>query len=172
MEVFDAFDEKGNLLGFDLIREQPIPENVYHKVVGIFSFNPELELLTTQRHPQKKWGLSWEITAGSVLKGEDELYAAQRELYEETGIQVNLEDLRFVESHLEKDVIWITYLVFLREEPKIVYQDIETIDHEWMKLNTFDEALKTERFALPLRNRYPILEKALKNILREKGHML
>lgn len=56
MEIFDAFDEKGNLLGFDLIREQPIPENVYHKVVGIFSFNSKLELLTTQRHPQKKWG--------------------------------------------------------------------------------------------------------------------
>lgn len=102
MEVFDVFDEKGNLLGFDLIREQPIPENVYHKVVGIFSFNSNFELLTTQRHPTKKWGLSWEITAGSVLKGEDELYAAQRELFEETGIKVNLEDLILVESHLRK----------------------------------------------------------------------
>lgn len=117
-------------------------------------------------------GLSWEITAGSVLKGEDEHHAAQRELFEETGIKVNLEDLSFVESHLEKDVIWITYLAFLKEAPEIVYQDLETIDHEWMSLEGFEASLKTDRFAFPLRRRYSILEKALKNILREKGHML
>jgi 8-oxo-dGTP diphosphatase len=172
MEVFDAYDEKGNLLGFDLIRDEPIPEKIFHKVVGIFCFDHELKLLTTQRHPHKKWGLSWEITAGSVLKGEDELHAAQRELFEETGIQVKLEELIKVESHLEKDVIWITYLVILNKTPDIVYQDTETIDHVWMRLNEFETSLKTERFALPLRNRYPILKNPLTNILREKGHML
>jgi hypothetical protein len=53
-----------------------------------------------------------------------------------------------------------------------VYQDTETIEHAWMRLNEFETSLKTERFALPLRNRYPILKNPLTNILREKGHML
>jgi 8-oxo-dGTP pyrophosphatase MutT (NUDIX family) len=57
-------------------------------------------LLITQRHPMKHFGYYWEITAGSVIKGEDELSAAVRELVEETGIKVNKEDLMLMKGIL------------------------------------------------------------------------
>ncbi len=53
MELFDALDFEGNALGYDLIRGQKIPKGVYHRIVCIYSINPEGKILLTLRHPEK-----------------------------------------------------------------------------------------------------------------------
>ena len=57
-EVWDAVDENGELLGFDLYRDEwgkkPIPEGAHHRVVEIFTVTKQGEVLCTQRDPKKR----------------------------------------------------------------------------------------------------------------------
>ncbi|WP_367891691.1 NUDIX domain-containing protein [Holdemania filiformis] len=54
------------------------------------------ELLRTQRHPDKPYGLVWEMNGGSVLAGETNRKGACRELCEEAGLRcARLREKRF-----------------------------------------------------------------------------
>ncbi len=86
-EIWDAYDMRGNKLGFDLYRDEPVPENIYHIVVEIYVITKNNRILITQRHPDKSYPLKWENTGGSILKGETPIQGAIRELYEETEIK-------------------------------------------------------------------------------------
>ena len=86
-EVWDAVDDIGELLGFDLYRDEwgkkPIPEGAHHRVVEIFTVTKQGEVLCTQRDPKKRiFALKWEVTGGSDEKGEKPLAGAERELRE------------------------------------------------------------------------------------------
>lgn len=108
-EVWDAYNKRGNKLGFDLYRGEKIPEDTYHIIVEVYVFTNEKEVLITQRHPNKPWGLKWEITGGSILKGETPKLGAVRELQEETGIVVNEDDLIPIYTVPNKDFRSIYY---------------------------------------------------------------
>ena len=92
-ELWDAYDREGNLLGFDLVRGEPLPEGAYHLVAEVLAVANDGRVLLTRRHPDKRWGGLWEYTGGSVLKGETPVQGALRELREETGIAVSALDL-------------------------------------------------------------------------------
>ena len=79
-ELWDAYDREGRPLGFDLVRGELMPEGVWHMVVEIYAATPDGRLLVTRRHPDKSWGLYWEVTGGSVVKGETPAQGAVREL--------------------------------------------------------------------------------------------
>jgi len=168
MEMFDAVDAQGNLLGYDLMRGQEIPEGVYHKVVQVFTFNQNNQLLITLRHPEKIFGLLWEVTAGSVLKGEDERQGAIRELEEETGLIVDKDDLKLLTRLLDQDCIWYTYYVQITTtDPKIRYQDKETIDHQWIDGQTFMRLFNTGQFPEPMNFRMKQHWDYIKQTLKE-----
>ena len=65
-ELWDAVDREGRPLGFDLVRGEPVPEGAYHLVVDIYAVTYDGRVLVTQRHPDKTWGLHWEVTGGGV----------------------------------------------------------------------------------------------------------
>lgn len=150
MEVFDAFDESGNSLGFELVRGETIPKGVYHKIVQIYTLNENNHILITQRHPLKHFGYYWEITAGSVIKGEDELSAAIRELEEETGIKVVKENLILMKSYLGQNSIWFSYIhkVDMRKQV-IKLAENETIDYRFISLDEFNHMIQTKQFPRP-----------------------
>lgn len=150
MELFDAFDESGNSLGFELIRGESIPFGVYHKIVQIYTLNEKNEILITQRHPLKHFGYYWEITAGSVIKGEDELSAALRELKEETGINANINELVLMKSYLSKNAIWYSYIHKVdMNSQTIQLEEDETIDYRFISLDEFNHMIKTKQFPRP-----------------------
>jgi len=150
MEIFDAYDKNGNALGYELIRGEMIPIGVYHKIVQIYTIDEQDRILITQRHPMKHFGYYWEITAGSVLKGEDELNAAVRELDEETGIKVSRDSLTLVKTYLGQNSIWFTYIHRINMKNHVIQlAKDETIDYRFISIEEFNHMIQTKQFPKP-----------------------
>lgn len=142
-ELWDAYDKEGRRLGFDLVRGEPATEGAYHIVVEIYSFTTDGQVLVTKRHPEKPWGGYWEVTGGSVVKGEGPVQGALRELREETGIAVEETDLRpvYVKTQSGEGVYPTIYhcflVVFDPEQQRIRLQEGETVDYQLMPYKEF-----------------------------------
>lgn len=156
-EIWDAYDRDGKKLGFDQLRDEPIPKGVYHIVVEIYTITEINEVLITKRHPDKPWGLKWEITGGSILKGETPEQGAIRELKEETGIEIAYSDLNFVYSYIYKDVpsIYKCFVTFIdKETTKIQLQEGETIDYRYLPYDEFKQFIQTDEYVDWVRERF------------------
>jgi len=170
-EIWDAYDKDGNKLGFDQFRDEPIPEGIYHIVVEIYTLTENNEVLITQRHQNKPWALKWEVTGGSILKGETTEEGAIRELKEETGIEVTDSDLNFVYSYIYKNIpsIYKCFVVFInREETKIQLQEGETIDYRYIPYNEFKQFIKTNEYVDSVRERFFVHEKLFDTIIHQR----
>ncbi len=158
-ELWDAYDQEGNPLGFDLVRNEPVPEGVYHLVVEIFAVTEDGRVLITQRHPDKKWGGFWEYTGGSVIKGETPVQGALRELREETGLVVSAQDLHpayvDADARCSPDTIYHSFVVFFDPaEQSIHLQAGETVAFDLLPYEEFKRVIAEERFAEPVRRRF------------------
>lgn len=98
-ELWDVYDSQRRRTGKTHRRGDPLKAGEYHLVVHICVFNSRGQLLIQKRQPWKKgfpgyWDLS---TGGSALAGDDSRTAAQREVKEELGLDVDLseEEVRF-----------------------------------------------------------------------------
>ena len=100
MEIWDLYNRNREIIG-EHIRGTEMPEGGYHLVVHIWIRNSEGKYLMTQRSANKKtYPLAWECVGGSVLKGEESLHAALREVHEEVGIVLSPEDGRKVMTQI------------------------------------------------------------------------
>lgn len=94
MELLDVLDEEGNLTGNkedkDIIHEK----GLWHREVCVLIRNRKGEYLIQKRAATKKQAPNkWGMTAGHVDAGEDFEEAMIREIREELGIEVALEEL-------------------------------------------------------------------------------
>lgn len=105
-EVWDLYDKNRNLVDIDHIRGVwPIPDDCYHLVVHVWIKNSDGKYLISQRSAKREHNpLMWECCGGAVIKGEDSLTGAIREIYEEVGINLNPTGGRIVFSRL-RDVV-------------------------------------------------------------------
>ncbi|OAA88799.1 NUDIX hydrolase [Clostridium coskatii] len=96
MELWDVYDSERNKTNRTMVRGRDFNEGDYHMVVHICIFNSKGEILIQQRQPFKEgWSNMWDITVGgSAIEGETSQMAAKRELMEELGIKINLQDIR------------------------------------------------------------------------------
>ena len=84
MELWDAYDENRKLLGYTVQRDKfDSLNNEYHIVVHIWIKNSKGEYLIQKRSENKKSGLKWAGTGGSVLANESSIDGAVREVKEE-----------------------------------------------------------------------------------------
>lgn len=126
MELWDLYDAKRNPLNKTHVRGTPMPEETYHIVADTWTITKEGQVLITQRHPSKPYGLKWECTGGSVLAGESSVIGALRELSEEVGIKAKAEELillhsiklveRFVDTYITRQDITLDMLTLQAEE--------------------------------------------------------
>lgn len=165
MELWDAYNETGEKLGFDLIRGKEIPDGTYHLVCEVVVQSPDGDFLLMQRSWEKEVSPGkWEIGAGgSAVKGESPLEGACRELLEETGIEAagNLQEIYRV-VHRGHHAIYYGYLL-VTDWPKnrIVLQEKETISYRWLSREEFLDFYDN---GLPIGSQKSRLEKFVEGI--------
>ncbi len=92
-----------------------------------------------QRHPDKKCGKQWEFTGGGTLAGETTVQSAVRELFEETGIKAEENELKLLTTYAHKNYFQDIFIV--KKDVAIddlVLQPEETVDAKWAS----DEEIK------------------------------
>ena len=134
MELWDLYDKDRTPLHRTHPRGTPLPEGAYHVAVEVAVFNRQGEVLLTRRAPEKeKHPGCWEITGGCAQAGEDSLTAACRELWEETGIRVQPQELTLLGTECLPRVFLDIYAV---KKPvllsQLVFQPGETDAAQWM----------------------------------------
>jgi len=170
MEKWDLFDKTRQPLNRIHNRQDKMIIGEYHIVVDIWTVNDDNEILLTLRHPDKKeYPNFWENTGGSVLAGETNNEGAIRELFEETGIIANQNELFFLGTKKEETAFVDTYIT--RKNLKIselTMQEGETIDAQWVTLDKLDEMMKSGTIALPVTERVAPLRKSFEHFLFTK----
>ncbi len=90
MEFWDIYDENKQLTGRTMKRNDwnMKPGEFHLTVLGVIQ-RPDGRFLITQRVMTKSWAPGWwEVSGGGVMAGESSEQAVQREIFEETGIDV------------------------------------------------------------------------------------
>lgn len=101
MELWDLYTKDRALTGETHVRGEPLPEGRYHLVVHVWIRNSKGQYLISQRAASRPtFPLMWECTGGSVVKGEDSLTGALREVKEEVGLDLPPENGRVVRGEV------------------------------------------------------------------------
>lgn len=96
MEYIDLYDKHRIPTGKTIERGSPVPKDMYRVVVHICIFNSKGEMLIQQRQSSKSmFPNMWDISAGGqVSSGEVSELAAQREVSEELGLDIDMSEMR------------------------------------------------------------------------------
>ena len=102
-EIWDLYNENRELLGKDHVRGEQLPIDGYHLVVHVWIRNSKGQYLISQRSANRPtFPLVWECVDGSVVKGEDSLQGALREVKEEVGVDLLPEKGQVILSDIKK----------------------------------------------------------------------
>ena len=102
-EIWDLYNENRELLGKDHVRGEQLPIDGYHLVVHVWIRNSKGQYLISQRSANRPtFPLVWECVDGSVVKGEDSLQGALREVKEEVGVDLLPEKGHVILSDIKK----------------------------------------------------------------------
>ena len=90
MEIWDVYDINRNRIeGRVSVRgSDDMTDDEFHLVVFAIVCDGDGKLMCSMRDRNKMFGGTWEFCGGSALSGESSRQAAERELLEETGLDV------------------------------------------------------------------------------------
>ena len=90
------YDINRNKTNRTWVRGEKLQPGDLHLVIHVCIFNSNGEMLIQQRQSFKEgWPNMWVLTVGgSAIAGDTSQIAAQRELYEEIGLQLDLQQIR------------------------------------------------------------------------------
>ena len=162
MEIWDACDRDGNVLGTDIVRGENMPDGLYHVVVDVVVRHIDGTYLLMQRDFSKpNFPGLWELGAsGSILKGESPQAGAIRELREETGIASD--KLTQIDRCVSRNSIYVIFLcVTDAAKSSVVLQPGETIAFQWLSKDKMLAFMETDAFVGVVRER---LSECMRNI--------
>lgn len=95
MEIWDVYDGNRVKTGEIMARGAAFAPGARHLVVDVCLFNRKGEMLIQHRHPSKEvWPDVWDLSAGgSAVAGDDSRTAAEREVFEELGLRLDLSEV-------------------------------------------------------------------------------
>lgn len=164
MEFWDVYDENRVFTGKKHVRGEAFEPGEYHVVTDIWTINHKKQVLLTQRHPNKPYGLMWECTGGSVLAGESSMEGALRELSEEVGIKTTEKKLKLLHTIRQKERFVDTYIT----RQNITIEDLRLQPEEVVgaKLLTYEELLEMwEQGIVVPKSRFPLYRDKIKEFL-------
>ena len=161
MELLDILDEFGNYTGKIEERKVVHDKGLWHIHVGVWIMNEKGELLFQQRSMEKKINPGkWTWTGGHVDSGETPLEAIQREVLEEIGVKIPLENFKLIKTTKEEiyipkyDVInrHFIYSYFAKVNYKLEdysMQKEEVIDLKYISIEEMEKAYnnKDEKYS-------------------------
>lgn len=106
MEIFDELNDKGELTGQKIARDEAHKTGAWHKAVVLFLLNKKKQVLLQKRSMEKKnWPGRWDVTSGGhVDSGETGVEAAIRELREELGINIDSKEVALIGTAMSSDI--------------------------------------------------------------------
>lgn len=145
MEYWDLYDDKRELTGKTILRGEPIPKGFYHLVVHVCIFNSKGEMLIQQRQPFKRgWSNMWDFTVGgSAQAGDSSIKAAEREVFEELGLKLDLSGARpimtipFAKGY---DDLYVIEIDLDLSTLKLQYEEVK--DVKWATKNEIIQMIK------------------------------
>ena len=138
MEIWELVDGEGKPTGvlYERGSKKEIPEGMFFRVVEVWTMIGN-KLLVTQRHPSKWMGLKWEVTGGGVVVGESIREAAVRELFEETGVKAEQNEI--VELGVRKfgTAMVSSFILRLSTTPGFNFDADEVVGYKLVSRNEF-----------------------------------
>lgn len=93
------------------------------------------KILILQRHPQKFQGSTWGVPGGKIEKGEPSLAAVTREVFEEVGIDISHQKVKYLGTlYIRLEAIDYSFEIFTAhfdQEPKVDLELSEHVDYGW-----------------------------------------
>ena len=142
MELVDVYNIRHEKLNYEKERKELI-DGEYRLSCFIWIINDNDQILLQQRLKNaKKMPNMWGTTAGGVKKGESSLEGAIRELKEELGIEVNINELEFIGSNKRINdfvEVWLCKKNVLESDLKLDFNEVQNA--KWFSIEEFDEML-------------------------------
>ena len=137
MEIMDLYDKDRQKTKETYVRGSAQPRGLYRLIVHVCIFNSHGDLLIQQRTQNKKMPGLWDVTCGgAVSTNETSAMGAQRELFEELGIDINFRYIRpllTANFHLGFDDFYVITKDI--EIDKLILQAEEVADAKWASLD-------------------------------------
>lgn len=171
MELLDIVDANGNLTGEVLERDKVHELNLLHYEIGVFIVNKEYILLQKRAANKKINPNMWGLCAGHVSSGEGLEDAALRELKEEVGLNLTLNDLHVLENmevriRNTNSCIKRYYYVFSdKKEFKIQKEELSEV--KWFKIDDVIDMVNNNDDSLTIKpDRLYLLERLKEEVCK------
>lgn len=153
-EYLDIVDEKGNLTGKKELRSVVHKKGLWHQTVHIYFYrivDGEIKLLSHLRSRFKssnpnKWDTRFggHVEAGQTLKE-----TVVKEILEETGLSISLDDLIVgpqgkYDGGVNKEIIGQFYFNFEGEPSELKFNDGEVQKAQWMFIDEIRKSIEDE----------------------------
>ncbi len=160
MEYWDIYDrqriKKNKIVPKGIAREQLLADDDYIMIVHACIFNSRGQMLIQQRQPFKEgWSNLWDVSAGGrAIAGDTSQMAAERELFEELGIKIDLQQARPVFT-INFEVGFDDFYVINRDLSldQLVLQETEVKAVTWATQSEVLELIDKKLF-IPYRNTF------------------
>ena len=165
MELLDVVNDNDKLTGEKIDREIVHSMGLWHREVGVIVLNENNEILLEKRAPTKKQSPNkWALCAGHIDSGETSDGTIVREMKEEIGIDVSINELRFLTVYKRavkfnenqfNNAFLYTYLYKTNKKVSdYTIQEEELTEVKYFKIEEVEEAVKLqdENFAFSKEN--------------------
>ena len=171
MELIQIVDENGNFTGQIMDKEEAHDKNLLHNEIAVFIINDNKQVLLQKRSANKRFNPNkWALCAGHVDADESLETAALRELKEEVGIDISLEELHpFAEREftIRDSNSHITYFYYTKSnnsENDFVIQEEELSEVKWFDIDKVIEMIKANDETIVFKENRLYIFEALKEI--------
>ena len=147
MEILDLYDDNFNKLDEIIVRGNSIPSGKNIMLVVVFIKNKDNKYLIQKTSVSK--GGEYSTTGGHVLSSEDGETSIIREIKEELGIDVDIDELKHVSTikYPSKPCIFNIYILDKDIDiSKLVLQSEEVMSVEWLSDIEIEKLINDNNF--------------------------